>query len=38
MDKNMPLDIWGFEFWMFVEFFFVVHVDGDLGTTQEREF
>jgi len=38
IERNMPLDIWGFEFWILVEFGFVVHVDGDLGIAQEWEF
>ncbi len=28
----------GFELWILVEFCFLVHVDGDLGTSQGREF
>jgi len=33
MDRNKPLDNWGLNFILFFEFCFVVHVDGDLGTT-----
>jgi len=38
MDRNKPLDNWGFEFWIIVEFHFVVHVDVDLGTTKNGSF
>ncbi len=38
MDRNRPLDIWGFEFRVLVEFGFVVNVDGDLGIAQKWEF
>jgi hypothetical protein len=31
MDKNRPLDNWGFKFWIIVEFCFVILIDGDLG-------
>jgi len=37
-DRNKPLDNWGFEFWIIVEFYFVVHVDGDLGITKNGSF
>jgi len=36
--KNKPLDNWGFGFWILVEFCFILHVDGDLGTTKSGSF
>jgi hypothetical protein len=37
-NRNKPLDNWGFEFWIFIEFCFVVHVDGELGTIKSGSF
>ncbi len=32
------MDNWGFEFGIVVEFCFVLHVDGELGTTKSGSF
>jgi hypothetical protein len=38
MDRKGYWTFEGFEFWILVEFCFHVHIDGDMGTTQGKEF